>query len=84
MPPYSLAFLFDEDRSMAKRSRSPYLTAAEAAEFLRLKAHTLENMRSLGTGPKFRKHGGRILYHRTDLRIWSDRGRRLTSSGRRQ
>ena len=69
---------------MAKRSRSPFLTAAEAAEFLRLKTHTLENMRWQGTGPKFRKHGGRILYHRSDLKQWSDQCRRLTSSGSTQ
>ena len=34
------------------------LTTIEAAEYLRLKKHTLENMRWQGTGPPFRKHGG--------------------------
>ena len=66
---------------MAKRPRSPFLTADEAAEYLRLKRHTLENMRWQGTGPKFRKHGGRIFYHRTELKQWSEQNRRQSSSG---
>ena len=69
---------------MAKRSRSPFLTTEEAAAFLRLKKHTLENMRWQGTGPKFRKHGGRILYHRAELVKWSEEGRRQSSSGSAQ
>jgi hypothetical protein len=68
---------------MAKRARSPYLTADEAAAFLRLAKHTLDNMRWLGTGPKFRKHGGRIFYHINDLKQWSDQNRRQSSWGPR-
>ncbi len=66
---------------MAKRISSPFLTADEAAAFLRLAKHTLENMRWQGTGPKFRKHGGRIFYHKTELKQWSEQGRRHSSSG---
>lgn len=66
---------------MAKPKRSLFLTTAEAAAFLRLKPHTLENMRWQGTGPKFRKHGGRIFYHRRDLREWTENSRRQSSSG---
>jgi len=50
----------------------------EAAEFLRLKKHTLENMRSLKTGPPARKHGGRVFYHIDDLIAWSKNTRRKT------
>ena len=46
-----------------------------------LRPHTLENMRWQGTGPKFRKHGGRIVYHRDELKQWSDTCRRKLSSG---
>jgi hypothetical protein len=59
----------------------PLMTTTEAAALLRLKPHTLENMRWQGTGPKFRKHGGRVYYHRRDLKVWSDNSRRQTSSG---
>ena len=66
---------------MAKRSRSKFLTTVEAANFLRLLPHTLENMRWQGTGPEFRKHGGRIFYHRDELKRWSEQSRRRSSSG---
>jgi Helix-turn-helix domain len=69
---------------MARRQRSPLLTTAEAAEFLRLKPHTLENMRWQGTGPMFLKLGGRVFYHRADLKKWCDQARRRSSSGRRK
>jgi hypothetical protein len=61
--------------------KSPYLTTAEAAQVLRLKQHTLDNMRWQGTGPRFRKHGGRIFYHRDDIKRWSEGSRRQSSSG---
>lgn len=66
---------------MTKSRKSPFLTTAEAAELLRLKEHTLDNMRCLGTGPPFRKHGGRIFYHRDELNEWSKSRRRKSSSG---
>jgi hypothetical protein len=53
---------------MANQRKSPLLTTAEAAEYLRLKPHTLENMRWQGTGPPFLKLGGRVFYHRADLK----------------
>ena len=68
---------------MASQRWSQLLTTAEAAEFLRLKPHTLENMRWQGTGPPFRKHGGRVFYHRAELKEWSDQARRRSSSGRK-
>lgn len=68
---------------MARHSKPILLTTAEAAEDVRLKKHTLENMRWQGTGPPFRKHGGRVFYHRADLKEWSEQARRQSSSGRR-
>lgn len=59
------------------------LTTSEAADYLRLKKHTLENMRWQGTGPPFRKHGGRVFYHRAELKQWSDQARRRSSSGQK-
>ena len=66
---------------MPAPKRSPYLNTAEAADYLRLRPHTLENMRWQGTGPKFRKHGGRIFYHPKELQKWSDDSRQQVSSG---
>jgi len=61
---------------MDRQSQSPLLTIAEAAEILKLKKHTLECMRWQGTGPPFRKLGGRIFYRHDDLKEWSENGRR--------
>jgi excisionase family DNA binding protein len=69
-----------EDR-MASRRRSQLLTTKEAAEELRLKPHTLENMRSDGKGPIFMKLGGRVFYHRADLKTWLRESRRRSSRG---
>jgi Helix-turn-helix domain len=61
--------------------RSNFLDTAEAAQALRLKKHTMENMRLTGHGPIFHKFGGRVFYHRADLKRWSQACRRRTSSG---
>jgi Helix-turn-helix domain len=65
---------------MSEKPASPFLTVAEAAAFLRLKKHTLDNMRWMGNGPNFRKHGGRIYYHRDELEEWSLNSRRRSTS----
>lgn len=46
---------------------SPLATAEEAAEFLRTSAQKLAQDRYLGTGPRFVKHGRRVLYRWADL-----------------
>ncbi len=60
---------------------SPFLDVQEAAAYLRLKKRTLDNMRWQGIGPRFRKHGGRVLYHRDDLKNWSESVKRRSTSG---
>ena len=65
---------------MSEGPENPFLTVAEAALYLRLKKRTLDNMRWMGTGPKFRKHGGRIFYHVDDLTEWSRNSRRQSTS----
>lgn len=50
---------------------SPFLDTGEAAAYLRLELRTLVNWRSRGDGPRWRKHGGRVVYHRDDLESWS-------------
>jgi Helix-turn-helix domain len=56
---------------MPEQSNSPFLTVREAADYLRLKKRTLDNMRWMGTGPLFRKHGGRVYYDVKELAEWS-------------
>lgn len=67
---------------MADEQVSPFLDVKEAAAYLRLKKRTLDNMRWQGVGPRFRKHGGRVVYHRDDLKAWSEGARRRSTSGR--
>ncbi|WP_244540498.1 helix-turn-helix domain-containing protein [Hyphomicrobium sp. CS1BSMeth3] len=49
-----------------------FLIVPEAAVELRMAKRTLDNHRWKGTGPKFRRHGGRIVYRRGDLLSWSE------------
>ena len=68
------------ETAMNTENDNPFLTVAEAASYLRLKKRTLDNMRWMGTGPKFRKHGGRIYYHVDELKEWSLNSRRNSTS----
>ena len=52
-----------------------FLTIAEAAAILRVKRRTLDNLRWRREGPPFRRHGGRIVYHRAELLAWSEQRR---------
>ena len=51
-----------------------FLRTKEAAEFLSLSARTLEKHRTYGTGPAYRKLGGRVVYAIDDLEAWTERG----------
>ena len=51
-----------------------YLRTSEAAQFLSLSARTLEKHRIYGTGPAYRKLGGRVVYALEDLQAWVQRG----------
>jgi hypothetical protein len=57
-----------------------YLRTPEAARFLGLSGRTLEKHRTFGTGPIYRKLGGRIVYALDDLQAWADRGLRQSTS----
>ena len=49
-----------------------YVRTHEAARLLSLSARTLEKYRCHGTGPVFRKLGGRVVYAIDDLDAWAD------------
>ncbi len=67
-----------------------FVRTHDAAAFLGLSGRTLEKHRCTGTGPVFRKLGGRVVYAIDDLEAWaaelarnstSDPGRSTTSAG---
>jgi len=57
-----------------------HLRTIEAARFLGLSDRTLEKHRSYGTGPIYRKIGGRVVYTLDDLQAWSERAARRSTT----
>jgi predicted DNA-binding transcriptional regulator AlpA len=57
-----------------------YLRTPEAAKFLGLSGRTLEKHRTFGTGPAYRKIGGRVVYRLEDLQHWAEAGARTSTS----
>lgn len=51
-----------------------YLRTPEAAQFLGLSDRTLEKHRVYGTGPTYKKLGGRVVYAVEDLQAWANCG----------
>lgn len=49
-----------------------FLANQEAATFLNLSPRTLEKMRVIGGGPRFRKFGRRVVYALIDLELWAN------------
>ena len=57
-----------------------YLRTPEAARFLGLSGRTLEKHRTYGTGPRYSKIGGRVVYALEDLQAWAGRGGKTSTS----
>jgi predicted DNA-binding transcriptional regulator AlpA len=57
-----------------------FLRTPEAARFLGLSGRTLEKHRTYGTGPKYRKIGGRVIYGLDDLKAWADLGAKSSTA----
>jgi hypothetical protein len=57
-----------------------FLRTPEAARFLGLSGRTLEKHRTYGTGPTYRKIGGRVVYALDDLKAWADLGAKSSTS----
>ena len=51
-----------------------FLRTPDAARFLGISLRTLEKHRTYGTGPTFRKLGGRVVYSIDELQAWADLG----------
>lgn len=63
-------------------SRVPnrYLRTPEAGRYLGLSGRTLEKHRTYGTGPRYRKIGGRVVYALSDLEAWADQGAQTSTT----
>ena len=66
--------------SSSARVTPRFVRTHDAAAFLGLSGRTLEKHRCTGTGPVFRKCGGRVVYAIEDLEAWAaERARNSTS-----
>ncbi len=57
-----------------------FLVTKEAARFLKVSCRTLEKHRGHGTGPKWSKIGGRVIYAVSDLIEWAEPGAKRSTS----
>lgn len=57
-----------------------FIRTQQAAAYLGLSHRTLEKHRTYGTGPAYRKLGGRVLYAVEDLQAWADRGAKVSTT----
>jgi hypothetical protein len=55
---------------LAKKG-SPFLNTEQAAFYLGICPRRLQALRSLGNGPRFRRHSRYVRYHIDDLDNWS-------------
>ncbi|MCE4570495.1 helix-turn-helix domain-containing protein [Caballeronia sp. CLC5] len=64
----------------ARHPSAPLPADPEAARFLGLSGRTLEKHRYFGSGPAYRRIGGRVVYSVDDLRAWADLGTKYSTS----
>ena len=57
-----------------------YLRTPEAARFVGLSIRTVEKHRIYGTGPRYSKLGGRVVYRVEDLQAWVESGAKASTS----
>ena len=57
-----------------------YLRTPEAARFVGLSIRALEKHRIYGTGPRYSKLGGRVVYRIEDLQAWVESGAKASTS----
>jgi predicted DNA-binding transcriptional regulator AlpA len=57
-----------------------YLRTSEAARIVGLSFRTLEKHRTYGTGPRYSKLGGRVVYRLKDLLAWVELGAKTSTS----
>jgi predicted DNA-binding transcriptional regulator AlpA len=57
-----------------------YLRTPEASRLVGLSIRTLEKHRIYGTGPRYSKLGGRVVYRIEDLQAWVESGAKASTS----
>jgi len=57
-----------------------YLRTPDAARLVGLSIRTLEKHRIYGTGPRYSKLGGRVVYRIEDLQAWVESGAKASTS----
>jgi predicted DNA-binding transcriptional regulator AlpA len=57
-----------------------YLRTPDAARIVGLSIRTLEKHRIYGTGPRYSKLGGRVVYRLEDLQAWVELGAKVSTS----
>jgi len=60
--------------------RRSAVSRAAAARFVGLSIRTLEKHRIYGTGPRYSKLGGRVVYRVEDLQAWVESGLKASTS----
>ena len=60
--------------------RHAFSARPKLRDFSSLSGRTLEKHRTYGTGPKYRKIGGRVVYALDDLQAWADLGAKNSTS----
>ena len=67
---------------MSVETRVPhrFLRTAEAGLYLGLSGRTLEKHRTYGTGPRYRKIGGRVIYALSDLDAWTELAAQISTT----
>lgn len=76
-----MALPTDDDaaaRAAKARAGMPFLSPEQTAFYLGLTTRTLQEYRSNGTGPRFRRHGRFIRYHIDDIDAWALRDAKET------
>lgn len=69
-----------ESENLPSGVQPRFMRTPDAATYLGLSARTLEKHRCFGTGPVYRKLGGRIVYAITELDSWVELGTRRSTS----
>jgi predicted DNA-binding transcriptional regulator AlpA len=65
---------------MGERIGRRFLRTPEESEYRGLSSRTLEKRQTYGTGPTYRKLGGRVVYDLADLLTWAESGLRASIS----
>lgn len=63
----------EAERASRAAKGTPFLNPKQAVFYLGLSVRTLQEYRTAGTGPRFRRHSRHIRYHIDDLEAWSQR-----------